>query len=139
VGYSHGGKNGTGYQTGEELLAEKTNIEGLIELISSKPKNEFPPTTKGLNTFSHVGLVVPDTKQIEARMQEFGVKVLKQVGKMPVPGTAAGELLERAFGVSTYTEEEQKAALDALAVIGFEDFLIVTDPDGNVLEIQDQV
>ena len=100
---------------------------------------EFPPTTKRLNTFSHVGLVVPDTKQIEARMQKFGVKVLKPVGKMPVPGTATGELLEKAFGVSTYTEEEQKAALDALSVIGFEDFLIVTDPDGNVLEIQDQV
>ena len=139
MGYSHGGKNGTGYQTGEELLAEKTNIEGLIELISSKPKNEFPPTTKRSNTFSHVGIVVPNTKKIEARMQEFGVKVLKPVGKMPVPGTAAGELLERAFGVSTYTEEEQKVALDALALIGFEEFLIVTDPDGNVLEIQEQV
>ena len=30
---SHGGKNGTGYQTGEELTREKNNSEGLIEFI----------------------------------------------------------------------------------------------------------
>lgn len=33
MGYPSGGKNGTGYQTGEEMLREQRNTEGLIEFI----------------------------------------------------------------------------------------------------------
>lgn len=144
MGYSHGGKNGTGFQSGEELYKEKTNIEGLIELIQTKDckKNNassFQSSTKRPNTFSHVGLVVPDTESVQARMKKFGVEILKPVGKMPVPGTATGELLEKAFGIAAYTEAEQKEALAGIANLGFANFLIVADPDGNVLEIQNQV
>ena len=144
MGYSHGGKNGTGYQTGEELYKEKTNIEGLIELIQTKNCSktsdnvEFQPSTKRVNTFSHVGLVVPDVQAIYTRMKDFGVEVLKAPGEMPVPGTATGELLEKAFGIYAYTEEDQNAALAGIANLGFAKFLIVTDPDGNILEIQSQ-
>lgn len=142
MGYSHGGKNGTGYQTGEELYNEKTNTEGLLEFIGGPKASQsagIPSSTKRLNTFSHVGLVVPDTKQIEARLKKFGIEILKPVGEMPVPGTATAKLLEGAFGLSTFNEEEQKEALDALVPLGFEKFLVVTDPEGNVVEIQDQV
>lgn len=64
MGYSHGGKNGTGYQTGSELFAQKTNIEGLLEMTHFKRSegnssaDEVEPSTKMANTFSHVGLVV---------------------------------------------------------------------------------
>ena len=145
MGYSHGGKNGTGFQSGEELYKEKSNIEGLIEFIQTKDctkKNnasDFKSSTKRVNTFSHVGLVVPDTRSVQARMEKFGVEILKPVGKMPVPGTATGELLEKAFGIAAYTEAEQKEALAGIANLGFKNFLIVADPDGNVLEIQSQV
>lgn len=91
VGYSHGGKNGTGYQSGEELYSEKTNIEGLLEFVGPPKANQnpqVPATTKRLNTFSHVGLVVPDTQKVEKRLKKFGIKILKAVGEMPVPGTA---------------------------------------------------
>ena len=142
VGYSHGGKNGTGYQPGDELYREKTNIEGLLEFVGQPKVNqsaEVPATTKRLNTFSHVGLVVPDTKKVETRLKKFGIKILKPVGEMPVPGTDTAKFLEGAFGLSSLSNAEQEEALKALVPLGFEKFLIVTDPDGNVLEIQDQV
>ena len=143
MGYSHGGKNGTGFQTAEELYREKQNIEGLIELIQTKrcKKNDasgFQSSTKRPNTFSHVGLAVPDIESVQARMTQFGVEILKPFGKMPVPGTATGNLLDKAFGIAAYTEAEQKETLAGIANLGFADFLIVADPDGNLLEIQSQ-
>jgi lactoylglutathione lyase len=36
MGHAQGGKNGSGYQTGEELRREKQNMQGLIEFISLK-------------------------------------------------------------------------------------------------------
>lgn len=36
MGYTHGGKNGTGFQTGEEMFTEQRNIEGMIEFIWTK-------------------------------------------------------------------------------------------------------
>lgn len=143
MGMSHGGKNGTGFQSGQDLYNEKNNIEGLIEFIQpancSDPDSPgFLPSIKRVNTFSHIGLIVPDVMATQTRMKNFGVKILKTVGTMPVPGTAAGELLEKAFGIQTYTEEEQANTLKGIKAIGFDRFLVATDPDGNVLEIQQQ-
>jgi lactoylglutathione lyase len=36
MGHAQGGKNGTGYQTGEEMFSEVFNMEGLIEFIEFK-------------------------------------------------------------------------------------------------------
>lgn len=36
MAHSQGGKNGTGYQTGADMIAEKNNMQGLIEFTSSK-------------------------------------------------------------------------------------------------------
>jgi lactoylglutathione lyase len=36
MGHAQGGKNGTGYMTGEDLFKEKDNIQGLIEFVTLK-------------------------------------------------------------------------------------------------------
>lgn len=133
MGFSHGGKNGTGYQTGEELYAEKTNIEGLIEFLSLKTGPELVPSTKTANTFSHIGMVVPDVQQTEARMRQFGVNILKPVGEEIDPDSAAAT----AYGFGSNLQEA-RAAATGIEAIGFANFLLVTDPDGNLVEIQNQ-
>jgi lactoylglutathione lyase len=135
MGYSHGGKNGSAYQTGEQLYSQKTNSEGLIEFIY--PKNattRLEASTVKANTFSHVGIVVPDVRKAEERMKEFGVEILKGVGQFPSPDDPAA----KAFGLGDSVEVAE-AALEGIRLIGFEDFLIVVDPDGNAVEIQQQV
>lgn len=135
MSYSHGGKNGTAYQTGPELYSQKTNSEGLIEFIYSKnvaPRLEA--STVRATTFSHVGIVVPDVKKAEERMREFGVEVLKGVGTFPNGDDPAAGV----FGLGN-DERFAEEALEGIRMIGFEDFLIVKDPDGNAVEIQQQV
>ena len=36
LGYPQGGRNGTGYQTAQEMTREKNNVEGLLEVIYSE-------------------------------------------------------------------------------------------------------
>jgi lactoylglutathione lyase len=135
MGYSHGGKNGSGYETGEQLYSQKTNSEGLIEFIY--PKNattRLEASTIRANTFSHVGIVVPDVRKAEERMKEFGVQILKGVGTFPAPDDPAAKV----FGLGDSAEVAEEA-LEGIRLIGFEDFLIVADPDGNAVEIQQQV
>ena len=140
MGYSHGGRNGTGYQTGEELYTEKTNTDGLLELQyltdCDGTSTSFRPSTQSVNTFSHVGLVVPDVEKTQARMEALGGKILKHVGESLVQGSAAAQ----AFGFPpAFPEAAAAAALKGIEAIGFKDFLIVVDPDGNMVEIQNQV
>lgn len=138
MGYPSGVKNGTGYQTGEEMLAEKNNREGLVEFLylNKGNSNEFgkvPPTTAARNTFSHVGLVVPDVLQAQQRLNSFGVEIVKGVGKDL--STNAG--VAQAYGLGEDAMEDQVIA-QGIKTIGFEKFLLVADPDGNLVEIQQQ-
>ena len=141
MGYSHGGKNGTGFETGEELFSEKTNTEGLLEIVypkncndNSTDDNDFKPSTKTPNTFSHVGLVVSDVMETQTRMKAHGAKILKEVGANPLPGSPVA----KAFGLADERASSQKDALAAINAIGFNTFLLVADPDGNLIEIQQQ-
>lgn len=135
MSYSHGGKNGTAYQTGAELYSQKTNSEGLIEFIyPSNATMGLEASTARANTFSHVGIVVPDVRKTESRMREFGVEILKGVGIFPEGNDPAAGV----FGLGD-GEVAAEEALEGIRMIGFEDFLIVKDPDGNAVEIQQQV
>ncbi|KAE9972587.1 hypothetical protein EG328_004902 [Venturia inaequalis] len=135
MSYSHGGKNGTAYQTGSELYSQKTNSEGLIEFIYPRNASRgLEASTARANTFSHVGIVVPDVRKAEARMREFGVEILKGVGAFPGGDDPAAGV----FGLGG-DEGAAEEALEGIRMIGFEDFLIVKDPDGNAVEIQQQV
>ncbi|CAI7564960.1 unnamed protein product [Penicillium crustosum] len=117
MGYSQGGRNGTGFQTGAEMAVAKNNIT---------------------NTFGHVGLVVPDVAEAQAYLEAQGVAILKRVGEAvedftgPVPNS---------MGIGEFAGlhlEAKRALVKAQGLIGFEMFLMVTDPDGNVVEIQQQ-
>ncbi|KAK5167632.1 uncharacterized protein LTR77_007331 [Saxophila tyrrhenica] len=141
LGFSHGGKNGTGYQTGEQLYAEKNNIEGLLELVHHSSTDDpdaprFEPSTRVPNTFGHLGLIVPDIKAAERRFKKHGVKIVKPAGE-EVQWDSLGA---RAFGFDELHSSVQKAreAIKGVGMIGFSTFVLIEDPDGNLLEVQQQ-
>lgn len=91
-------------------------------------------STVRANTFSRVGIVVPDVGKAERRMREFGVEIVNGVGTFPNGHDPAA----RVFGLGD-DEGAAEEALEGIGMIGFEDFLIVKDPDGNAVEIRQQV
>ncbi|KAF7915864.1 uncharacterized protein EAE98_010944 [Botrytis deweyae] len=131
MGHAQGGKNGTGFQDATTLEMERGNREGLLEFLSYA--GTAPPTqTKPHSSFSHLGLIVPDIQAAQARMEAKGVKIVKRVGdavdiNSPIPA-ALGFPNVQAF-------EEGIPGLEAL---GFYDFMIIADPDGNLLEVIQQ-
>lgn len=137
MGYSHGGKNGTGFQSGEELFAEKNNIEGLIEFLYVEDCGgtaDFMPSTERINSFSHIGLIVPDIDATQARLERYDARIVKPAGEIIEPDSVAA----KAFGFASNTAAARKA-LKGVEGIGFDSFILATDPDGNLLEIQPQI
>jgi lactoylglutathione lyase len=141
MAHSHGGRNGTGFQTGEELLREKNNANGLIEfqyLADAADAEERLASTRRANTFSHVGLIVPDLLKAQEWFDEMGVKVTKRIG------TPAGNIdsVENALGIGreALTNETERALLvEGQFMVGFPQLLTIEDPDGNMLEVQQLV
>ncbi len=137
LAHSHGGKNGTGYQTNDELNRNKNNMEGLLELISYTGAGapDIQPSTKVSNTFSHVGIVVPDVSAAQARFDQFGWPILKRSG---APEQSKGDQ-PNAYGFGqVLPDTEEGPILKALKDIGLDVFMLVEDPDGNLVEIQPQ-
>jgi lactoylglutathione lyase len=140
MGHAHGGKNGTGYQTGAELLREKNNAAGLLEFqyFANSEDAGLTATTQRPNTFSHIGLVVPSLEKAQERMERFGVKVTKRIGQS-AEGIAS---VENALGAGAYATKNQTER-DLLAkgqeLVGFAQLLTVEDPDGNMIEVQQLV
>jgi lactoylglutathione lyase len=132
MAHSQGGKNGTGFQTGQELLSERTNCQGLMEFLSpmteSKSHHYIPSRT---TTFSHIGMIVPDILAAQERMEAFNVTILKRVGELPAPGS----ILFPVYGFLDMSLQGVKNALEAMAILEFDGLLYVQDPDGNVIEI----
>lgn len=55
MGHAQGGKNGTGFMTGEELLSEKNNLGGLVEFLVLKVCYSFhSPSFVFPNSYSDV-------------------------------------------------------------------------------------
>ncbi|CRG91193.1 hypothetical protein PISL3812_08241 [Talaromyces islandicus] len=142
LAHSQGGHNGSVYQTVSELNRNKNNMEGLLELIyyDYGHTNEHSSTIEH-DTFSHLGVIVPDIHAAEKRFRENGVQVLRGAGK-----TATEEFekkLARAYGLGKAWDENKQEVIDLLNVIlesvpGINDFVFITDPDGNLIEIQPQ-
>lgn len=138
LGHSQGGRNGSGYQTTEELLRNKQNSAGLIELVyfntTSIGGEPIPGPDKRTSTFSHVGIIVPDPPTTQARLEEYGVTIYKKLGApMPTDGPLGSPF---ALGDATYLSpeafeeiQEQMTKLNQLNIFA-------ADPDGNMLEIQ---
>jgi lactoylglutathione lyase len=98
-----------------------------------------PATTDATNTFSHVGVVVPDIEATQARLDQYsGYEMLKRLND-PVPRSCklanAMNLGENV--VAQLYDEEFQQILAIFDVINAP-FIFVADPDGNVVEIQPQ-
>ncbi|KAJ5122550.1 Glyoxalase/Bleomycin resistance protein/Dihydroxybiphenyl dioxygenase [Penicillium atrosanguineum] len=139
MGYAQGGRNGTGFQSGAELARDKNNLYGLIEMVQFNVSDDhFEPSTKRTNTFGHVGLIVPDVEKAQSYLEAKGVAILKRV-KEPI--TEFTGPIQNAFGIGEFAGEHiaaKKALVAAQGLIGLEMFLIIEDPDGNLVEIQQQ-
>jgi lactoylglutathione lyase len=136
LAHSHGGKNGTGYQTVREMNRLKNNMEGLLELVSyADPDASLVPSTVKVNTFSHYGLIVPDVLAAQARFEKLGVNILKKAGvALDLKGPVA-----EAFGLGSVWEKDPSEAetiAKALLSTGGQDFVTIADPDGNMIEVQ---
>lgn len=139
LGHSQGGRNGTGYQTGAELNLAKNNLAGLLELVQFNVTDDtLVASTKRTNTFGHVGLIVPDIAKAQDYLESKGVEILKRVGD-PI-NTFVGPA-NNAFGIGEYAglhHAAKQRLMDAQGIIGLPLLLMVTDPDGNLVEIQQQ-
>jgi len=139
MGHAAGGKNGTGYQTTEEIVREKNNRQGHIEfqfynnpeaIAKLNPASGVVP-----NTVSHIGIVVPDLAAALKRFQDVGVRIVSKPGDVTTPG---GELAN-AVGVGHMKADDPEAAgiLEAFKALN-SGLIFVTDPDGNMIEVQPQ-
>ncbi|KAH8646481.1 hypothetical protein BGZ60DRAFT_535619 [Tricladium varicosporioides] len=140
MGHPQGGKNGTGFQCGEELFAEKNNMQGLMEFIQLKdspPQNRTNNPLDDTQTFSHIGLVVPDLQSLQRRVESFNATILKRIDDPPARDQ--GSIVAHALGFSDPTGKLASDALPAIQLMGFFSFLIFADPDGNVIEAQQQI
>jgi len=93
-----------------------------------------PGTSPRLQRFSHLGLAVPDILQFQERLESLGVEVLKRFGEQPDLSGPAGE----AFGLpiedlSEVVSDEEVSLISAALL----DVLLVLDPDGNLVEVQE--
>ncbi len=140
MGHAHGGHNGTGYQTAAELAREKNNSGGLMELVHvNVTDNDIPASSDETNTFSHIGIVVPDIEATQERLDKYsGFEMLKRLND-PVPrtGRLANALNLGENVVKQLGEKEFAQVVGVFDVIN-KPFIFVADPDGNVLEIQPQ-
>lgn len=110
--------------------------------IPAKPtasEKKFTPTPA--NTFSHLGLIVPDLTAAQKRFDELGVTILKRAGELDFsPEKEENQVFAKAWGMNDLadkeTQENIKAMLPGLDVMGFKEFIIIADPDGNLFEVQ---
>ena len=143
LGYPQKNPN-TGYQTAEEMLTHQKKTAGLLEILYlSDPQSGTRPTpsTKVPTTFGHLGFIVPDIIATEARMCEHDVPVLNGVEEPLDFGNEKGGEVACAFGLGSGVvrgRAEAMAVLQGISGLGFGRFLLVKDPDGNLVEIQEQ-
>jgi hypothetical protein len=66
-------------------------------------------------------------------MIAYGVKIVKRIGEAPIaPGPEA-----TAFGLSH--PDDAGPALKGIEALGFHQFLIMEDTDGNLIKVQQQI
>jgi lactoylglutathione lyase len=141
MGHAQGGRNGTGFQTGGELLRNKNNAAGLLEFMfldGAADQAERLASTRRANTFSHLGLIVPSLENVQEWFDSHGVNVTKRIRET----ASENERVRNALGIgeAALTNQTEKALLEqGQEMVGFPQLLIVKDPDGNMIEVQQLV
>lgn len=141
MGHAQGGRNGTGFQTGEELLRAKNNAAGLLEfqfLDDAADQEERLASTRRANTFSHLGLIVPSLQKAQEWFDSHGVNVTKRIGETAVGND--GVLNALGIGEAALTNQTEEVLLEqGQEMVGFPQLLVIEDPDGNMIEVQQLV
>lgn len=127
--------NQAGLQTGEEMLRSLRRREGLIEFLHPIGNGGLTSGCAQVHVktcgFSHMGIVVPDVKAAEQRMKDFEVPILEALGIQQMgPGSEAAHW----WGLDEVHAIEAVAGSKAM---GFENILLVADPEGNVVELME--
>ena len=137
MGYSQGGRNGSAYQTTREMIRNKQNAAGMIELVYFNRTNIGGEPILGgdkmTSTFNHIGMIVPDPSATQARLEKFGVTIYKKLGaRMPKDGPMGSpSILGDASNLSPEAFEEIQEEFTKLNALN----IFAADPDGNLLEI----
>jgi lactoylglutathione lyase len=158
MGHAQGGRNGTGFQTGAELLRDKNNLGGLLELQENKVRighaawksqeatdtiqlttdRHFNPTPQ--NTVSHMGLIVPDIDAAQWHFDSLNVTIIKRAHVLNATPSPQNDIFASAWGYGDLNDpevqEQLQAILPSAELIGFKEFIVIADPDGNLFEVQ---
>ncbi len=79
---------------------------------------------------------MPDVEAAQRRMKNHGVEIVKPVGEKVKWGTEGAVAF--GFDEAHSTVKDARAALAGIEQIGFDYFLLIKDPDGNLIEVQQQ-
>ncbi|KAF5026900.1 hypothetical protein F66182_930 [Fusarium sp. NRRL 66182] len=132
LGHSSGGRNGTGYQSAEEMTRDKNNAAGHLELIHLSATDNAQ--LQSIPTFRHImGIIVPNSTETQARLDKYGAKIYKRIEEpMPTTGPLGDPF---AFGDATDLSAKGWAAIrEAMTELNLQG-VFASDPDGNLLEV----
>ncbi|KAI9162847.1 Lactoylglutathione lyase [Paramyrothecium foliicola] len=134
LSHSQGGRNGSAYQTTDEILRYKNNNAGHIELFHLATEgHDVPGPVQIANTLNHIGIIVPDLEATQARLEEHGVTIYKKINA-PMPST--GYMSSKfSLGDATNLADEEFATLQKVMGEFNKQTIFAADPDGNLLEI----
>ena len=120
------------------MIREKNHRPGRIEMQFHDDPRAIAALTSSSevsNTFSHVGLIVPDIPAALKRFEALGVNILSRPGDSPAPGSA----IYKAFGAGFLEAGDPETdALIAVFTGITQEVIFVQDPDGNVIELHPQ-
>jgi len=134
MSHSQGGRNGSAYQTTEEMIRLKNNNGGHLEFFHMNVEQDPRPTKpQKTNTVNHLGFIVPDLQATQARLEEHGVTIYKKLGE---PVSEDGYLADKFWlgDATNLSDEEFESIKDAMTEFN-RLTIFAADPDGNLLEI----
>lgn len=138
--HSQGGRNGSGYQTTEELLRNQRNSQGLLELVALEvPGWDLPSGNPVATTLLHIGLMVPDVNVTQKHLERMGASIRK-AAHAPFSlddGFAVTAGLVDARDRGEFDQEEWDLIEQVLKPVN-EPLLWMEDPDGNIVEVSQQ-